>query len=66
MVLAVARPSKWSQRKAALIFRHEAAHLHGVDHKDMSDDIHWSKGPMPAWAEKLPMRRKHPKTKRKD
>lgn len=58
LVLAVARPSKWSQKKAALILRHEVAHLRGVDHEDMSPDIHWSRGTVPPWAEKLPMRRK--------
>ena len=57
MVLALARPAKFSKRRAALIFRHETAHLHGADHHEMSDDVLWSKGPMPEWADKLPMRR---------
>lgn len=56
MVWALARPSKFS-RKGYLILRHEIAHLAGADHHEMSDDILWSKGPIPAWARGLPLRR---------
>ena len=62
MVLAVARPSKWSTKKAALILRHEVAHLRGADHEEMSDDVLWSKGPLPRWTGK---RKAPPKRKRK-
>jgi hypothetical protein len=48
MVLGLARPSKWSTKKAALILRHEVAHMRGADHHEMSDDVHWSKG-TPSW-----------------
>jgi hypothetical protein len=58
MVLALARPSKWSLRKATLIFRHEVAHLRGADHHEMSPDIYWSRGPVPAWARGKKLRRK--------
>lgn len=62
MVLAVARPSKWSTRKAALILRHEVAHLRGADHHEMSEDVLWSRGPLPRWTGR---KKDPPKRKRK-
>jgi hypothetical protein len=59
LVLAFAKPARWSPRRAALILRHEAAHLHGVDHESMSRDVHWSYGPSPGWVKRgVRMRKK--------
>lgn len=56
MVIALARPSRLSKRRAALILRHEVGHLGELDHPDMPDDIYWSKGRMPEWARGMPLR----------
>lgn len=54
MVLAIASPSYGSSagflRRLARLFDHEAAHLRGVEHKDMDRDLLYSLGPTPAWA----------------
>ena len=58
MVLALARPSKLSVRKSALILRHELAHIQGADHAEMSPDVLWSRG-APGWTKGLRLKHKN-------
>ena len=51
MVIALASPSRFSLRRLARLFEHEAAHLKGVEHSKMSERLLYSLGPTPRWAE---------------
>lgn len=54
MVLTLPRnPEKLDVTHFALVIRHEALHWKGVDHKDMTENQLWCKGPTPAWAENV-------------
>lgn len=48
--IALAPPSRFSLRRLARLFIHEAAHIQGVDHQDMPDKLLYSRGPTPGWA----------------
>ena len=56
IVIAVAPPSKFSQRKLARIFEHELTHILGLDHHEMPEPVLWSRGGTPEWARDLPLR----------
>lgn len=52
MVLTLPRdPSMLDVAHFALVIRHEALHWKGVDHKDMTENQLWCRGPTPSWAE---------------
>lgn len=50
MVIAIASPSKFSLRRLARLFEHEAAHIKGVEHERMRKDLLYSLGSVPRWA----------------
>ena len=50
MVIAIAAPSRFSLRRLARLFEHEAAHLKGLDHDRMNEKLLYSLGPTPEWA----------------
>jgi hypothetical protein len=50
MVIAMASPSHFDLRRLARLFEHEVSHTKGQQHEDMSHDVLWSLGPVPAWA----------------
>ncbi len=66
MVLAMAAPSRTTSReflrRLARLIEHEAAHLRGVEHKNMPRELLYSLGPTPAWAKgiKIPHRGRAP------
>lgn len=51
MIFAMASPVRFSLRRLARLFEHEAAHLRGLEHEDMDRDLLFSLGPVPDWAE---------------
>lgn len=51
LVLAIAPPSHYSLRRLSRLFVHEAAHLLGLEHEDMSRNLLYSLGPVPRWAQ---------------
>ena len=51
MVIALAAPWRYSLRRLARLLEHEAAHIRGYDHEDMSRELLLSLGPIPTWAE---------------
>lgn len=56
MVIAIAPPSRFELRRLACMFEHEAKHIAGLSHADMSNDVLYSLGPTPDWAKGLPLR----------
>jgi len=51
MVIAIAAPHAFSLRRLARLFEHEAAHILGFHHEDMHEELLYSLGEVPAWAE---------------
>ena len=51
VVIALAPPNRFSLRRLARLFQHEVTHTQGYEHKDMPNDVLWSLGPVPEWAE---------------
>jgi hypothetical protein len=62
MVIALASPSHYSLRRLARLVEHEAHHLLGKQHEDMTEQIRYSEGPVPSWAvgSRLRYRRRAP------
>ena len=56
MVIAIASPVRFSLRRLARLFEHEAAHLRGLEHEDMDRSLLLSLGPTPVWAEHTRLR----------
>jgi hypothetical protein len=56
VVLALGPKAKPS--KAALILRHELAHVRGLEHEDMGEELLFSEGQAPGWARKMTLRRR--------
>ena len=50
MVIALASPVNFSLRRLARLFEHECAHIRGLEHEDMDEDLLYSLGPIPDWA----------------
>lgn len=50
IVIAIAAPSRFSWRRLARLFEHEATHSTGKDHHEMSERDLYSEGPCPRWA----------------
>ena len=50
MVIAIASPRNFSLRRLARLFEHEAAHLKGIEHKQMNKNLLYSLGSIPDWA----------------
>lgn len=51
IVIAIASPSHFSLRRLARLFEHEVTHNKGLDHEEMDEDVLWSLGPIPSWAQ---------------
>lgn len=47
-------PARLNLAHFCRVILHEALHWKGVDHKDMTPDQLWCRGPLPAWAEGAP------------
>ena len=60
--VSIAAPSKFTWQKLAAILRHECAHLRGLQHEDMHEELLYSEGSVPRWArgEKLRYVRRAP------
>ena len=56
MSIAIAPPSRFSLRRLARLFEHEAAHIRGAQHGHMPRNLLYSLGPVPAWARGLRIR----------
>jgi hypothetical protein len=56
MVIAVASPAHFSLRRLARLVDHEALHLTGKRHSEMSHVDLYSLGPVPAWAKGIGLR----------
>lgn len=56
MVIAIASPVRFSLRRLARLFEHEAAHLRGLEHDDMDRGLLLSLGPTPDWAKRSRLR----------
>ena len=56
MVIAIAAPWRFSIRRLARLFVHEAAHIRGQEHKQMPQRRLLSLGPTPRWAEGMTIR----------
>ena len=54
--LAIATRSRFSLRRLARLFEHEAWHLKGKEHQDMSENQLYSLGAVPRWARGLTFR----------
>lgn len=51
MVLMLPPPDKLTIRRLARLFEHEAWHLKGKRHEDMTEQVYWSSSPtVPGWA----------------
>lgn len=59
MSISLASPSNFSLRRLARLFEHEAAHLGGLDHKQMQYSVLMSLGRVPDWAHGLRLRHWH-------
>jgi len=55
ITIALASPSHFDLRRLARLFEHEVQHTLGQRHEDMTHNVLWSLGPVPAWA-KTPLR----------
>jgi hypothetical protein len=51
IVIAIAPPHRFTMKRLARLFEHEALHSKGYQHEDMAHDDMWSLGPTPPWAE---------------
>ena len=60
MVIAIASPVRFSLRRLARLFEHEAAHLRGLEHEDMDRQLLYSLGPVPEWAKGINLRYRGP------
>jgi len=56
IVIAIAPPSRFSIRRLARLFVHEASHTLGAEHEDMPDHVLYSLGATPRWAYGLRIR----------
>lgn len=51
MVIAIASPAHFSLKRLSRLFDHEAAHINGLDHKDMKNNrLLYSSGSVTEWA----------------
>lgn len=51
MSFAIGSPSRFSLRRWSRLFMHEAAHIKGFEHSDMGENLLYSLGPVPSWAQ---------------
>lgn len=56
MVIAISPPSRFRMKRFARVFEHEITHTLGSDHEDMPEEVLWSLGDVPRWAEGMTIR----------
>lgn len=54
--ISIASPHRFSMRRLCRLLMHEAAHLKGLDHPDMDEDLLYSLGPTPEWGRDVALR----------
>ena len=58
VVISIAAPWRFRLLRLANLTRHELAHagragVGGLEHHEMTEDVEWSRGPLPRWAERF-------------
>jgi hypothetical protein len=61
MVLLLPAPPALTFRRLTRLFEHEAQHLLGLAHDDMTPEDYWSEGDVPRWARGVVVRTKNGK-----
>lgn len=56
VVIALAAPHKFSLRRLARLFEHEITHTMGYQHKEMTEEVMYSLGSIPDWAQDVKIR----------